>query len=71
VTGLRSTDFWIVELRWRATCPGGEEGRTWFDGQLDLVNVDTGERIAVSGVVLHNPGTRQRVGEAGDLRGWA
>jgi hypothetical protein len=58
VTGLRSTDFWIVELRWRASCPAGEEGRTWFDGRLELVNVETGERIAVSGVTHTIPGRK-------------
>jgi hypothetical protein len=58
VTGLRSTDFWIVELRWRASCPAGEEGRTWFDGRLELVNVETGERIAVGAVTHTIPGRK-------------
>jgi hypothetical protein len=47
----KSTDFWVVELSWSAACNGAAEGTVWFDGELYLVDLDTGERIHAGGVV--------------------
>jgi Ca2+-binding RTX toxin-like protein len=47
----RSTDFWTVEFRWTANCQGAEPGTAWYDGDLYMVDADTGERIYVGGVV--------------------
>lgn len=47
----RSTDFWTVELSWTAGCTGAAPGTAWFDGELYMVDLDTGERIHVGGVV--------------------
>ena len=46
----RSADFWTVEISWAAECHGGS-GHIVFNGELYLVNVDTGERIHAGGVV--------------------
>ena len=47
----RSTDFWTVEISWTAGCEGAAPGTAWYDGELYFVDVDTGERIHVGGVV--------------------
>lgn len=47
----KSTDFWVVELSWTAGCTGAAPGTAWFDGELYLVDLDTGERIHAGGVV--------------------
>jgi Ca2+-binding RTX toxin-like protein len=46
----RNTDFWTVEINWGGSCNGGTVGSVWFDGDLHLVDVDTGERIYVGAV---------------------
>jgi Ca2+-binding RTX toxin-like protein len=47
----RGTDYWTVEIRWTAGCQGEDPGTAWYDGHLYMVDVDTGERIYVGGVV--------------------
>ena len=47
----RSTDFWTVEISWAANCTGAAPGTAWYDGELYLVDADTGERIHAGGVV--------------------
>jgi RTX calcium-binding nonapeptide repeat (4 copies) len=47
----RSTDFWVVQIDWTAACEGAAPGTAWFDGDLFLVDLDTGERIHAGGVV--------------------
>jgi hypothetical protein len=47
----RSTDFWVVELSWTASCTGAAPGNAWFEGELYLVDLDTRERIHAGGVV--------------------
>jgi RTX calcium-binding nonapeptide repeat (4 copies) len=47
----RNTDFWTVEIDWKAGCQGAVAGKAWYDGQLYMVDAATGERIHVGGVV--------------------
>lgn len=47
----RAAEAWTVEITWNASCQGSEAGKTWFDGNLFLVDLDTGERIHAGGVV--------------------
>jgi Ca2+-binding RTX toxin-like protein len=47
----RSADLWTVEINWTAACNGAAAGAAWFDGELHLVDLDTGERIHAGGVV--------------------
>ena len=52
VKSQRATDLWTVELRWTATCLNVAEGKeAVFNGQLYLVDADSGERTSVGGVV--------------------
>ena len=46
----RTADAWTVEISWAAECHGAA-GHIVFNGELYLVNVDTGERIHTGGVV--------------------
>lgn len=47
----KSASSWIVEISWTAACQGASPGTAWYDGDLYLVDVDTGERIHAGGVV--------------------
>jgi hypothetical protein len=48
----RSTDRWVVEITWTASCQNIAEGKTpVYSGHLYMVDVDTGERHYVGGVV--------------------
>jgi hypothetical protein len=47
----RSADFWTVEINWGGFCNGAAAGKAWFGGDIYLIDVDTGERIYVGGVV--------------------
>jgi len=47
----RSADSWTVEINWTSACNGATPGTAWYDGDLYLVDVDTGERIHAGGVV--------------------
>jgi hypothetical protein len=51
VTRLKSRDFWVVEIVWSASCEGVPDGHAWYDGNLYMIDADTGERIYVGGVV--------------------
>jgi hypothetical protein len=56
VTAQRSTDVWVVELRWTATCLNVADGKdTVFEGDLFLVDEETGERTSAGGVVSSGP----------------
>jgi hypothetical protein len=58
----RSTDFWTVEINWTAGCNGAAPGTAWYEGELYMVDTDTGERIHVGGVV-DTSGQRQVSGK--------
>lgn len=45
-----NTDFWTIEIRWTASCHGASPGTAFYDGDLYMVDVDTGERHYVGGV---------------------
>jgi RTX calcium-binding nonapeptide repeat (4 copies) len=47
----RSADSWLVQIDWTATCTGAAPGTAWFEGDLYLVDADTGEREYAGGVV--------------------
>jgi hypothetical protein len=48
----RSTDNWTVELSWTASCQGVSAGKTpVYNGELYMVDLDTGERHHAGGVV--------------------
>jgi Ca2+-binding RTX toxin-like protein len=47
----KSTDLWVVEIRWTANCTGAAPGTAWFGGHINLVDADTGERIDAGDVV--------------------
>jgi Ca2+-binding RTX toxin-like protein len=47
----RSADFWTVQITWSAACTGAAPGTAWYDGELYLVDADSGERIHAGGVV--------------------
>ena len=51
VTERKSTDFWVVEIDWTAACSGAAPGTAWYDGDLYMIDADTGERNYVGGVV--------------------
>jgi Ca2+-binding RTX toxin-like protein len=46
----RNTDFWTVEINWGGSCNGAAAGKAWFDGDIYMIDADTGERIYVGGV---------------------
>jgi hypothetical protein len=43
------TDVWLVEITWTASCPGA--AKPWYLDDLYMVDVETGERHYVGGVV--------------------
>lgn len=45
-----SSRSWIVEVSWTATCQGAAPGAENFTGSLNLIDLDTGERIYLGGV---------------------
>ena len=51
VVKLKSRDFWVVEIQWSATCQNVSDGSAWFNGELYMIDANTGERIHVGGVV--------------------
>jgi RTX calcium-binding nonapeptide repeat (4 copies) len=51
VTERRSAGLWTVEIRWSATCRGAAPGTAWYDGDLYMIDVETGERMYVGAVV--------------------
>jgi Ca2+-binding RTX toxin-like protein len=51
VVERRGPDYWTIDISWGAGCTGAAPGTAWFDGDLFLVDLDTGERIYVGGVV--------------------
>jgi hypothetical protein len=51
VKELRGTDYWSVDIPWTAACTGAKPGTAWYGGALHMIDVDTGERHYVGGVV--------------------
>lgn len=51
VTHLKNTDVWTVEFSWIANCHGVPAAKAVYNGTIFMVDVETGERIEVSGVV--------------------
>jgi Ca2+-binding RTX toxin-like protein len=51
LTERRGEDLWTVEIRWTAGCQGASPGTAWYEGDLYMIDVDTGERHYVGGVV--------------------
>ena len=51
VKELRGPDLWGVEIVWSASCTGATPGTAWYDGNLHMIDADSGERIHVGGVV--------------------
>src|SRR4051794_40952221 len=53
---------WIVEVTWSVTCAGAAAGKENYSGNLNLVDLDTGERIYLGGVSSGSGTARQLVG---------
>jgi Ca2+-binding RTX toxin-like protein len=51
VTERTGDDTWRVDIRWQAGCQGASEATDNYDGHLYMVDLDTGERTYVGGVV--------------------
>jgi Ca2+-binding RTX toxin-like protein len=49
VTERVSPDVWAVEVRWDAGCQGATAGEDYYDGNLHLVDLDTGARTYIGG----------------------
>jgi Ca2+-binding RTX toxin-like protein len=49
VTELRGSDSWVVEIRWAAGCQGATAGTAYYEGNLHLVDLDTGQRTYIGG----------------------
>lgn len=50
VTKLRSTDYWVVEILWNATCHGSPAEKAVFTGTIAMVDRETGELIELGAV---------------------
>ena len=55
-------DSWIVEVTWTVNCRGVGPGGAFYSGDLNLEDVDTGERIYMGGVSSGSGRARQLVG---------
>lgn len=53
-----SEDVWLVEIAWSSDCTGAAPGTAWFEGDLYLIDADTGERI-YTGAVTSTSGAAQ------------
>jgi Ca2+-binding RTX toxin-like protein len=50
VTQRFSSRSWLVHVTWEVTCVGAGAGGAGYQGTLNLIDVDTGERIYMGGV---------------------
>jgi Ca2+-binding RTX toxin-like protein len=49
VTERASADTWTIVVRWDAGCQGATAGRDYYEGNLHLVDLDTGTRTYIGG----------------------